>query len=498
MAIIEVIKYEGDNTAFIWKHPAEDFNTSSQLIVNESQEAIFFRDGRALDTFGPGRYTLKTENIPFLRRIINLPTGGVSAFHCQVYFINKAVQMSLPWGTDTRVRFIDPLTGVPLEIGASGEMNLAVGDSRKLLVKLVGTTSGIAWSDRANFTKSLQDSFWPLISSSIKAQLSASIKARSIDLLEVDSHLMELSDELCARILPGFEEYGLTIPQFYVTNVILPEGDPNFKRIRDIHTAEFQKRVAQVESEVRQAEAYAQRDLDVAEAQIAAEVTVAQRGAVLEKQTTETEVRRREAERQVINAQADAAELRAVGLAEAEVMRAQGYTKQDVLSAEVQKAYAEGLGNMGSNGGGGSSVLGDILSVGVGLSAAGALMPQIGGMFQGQEQGQAQPAQQQDAAPNELTSAIAIDGKSTDAMSAVTLCANCGAPLPEGAKFCNECGHKVQVLQKGEVICPNCGNPTPAGKFCIECGSPLERRCPNCGVALPPRGKFCPECGQRL
>jgi len=65
------------------RHPAEDFNTSSQLIVNESQEAIFFRDGQALDTFGPGRHTLKTKNIPFPRRIINLPTGGASAFHCR-------------------------------------------------------------------------------------------------------------------------------------------------------------------------------------------------------------------------------------------------------------------------------------------------------------------------------------------------------------------------------------------------------------------------------
>ena len=70
VAIASVIKYEGDNSTFIWKHPCEDFNTSSQLIVHEAQEAILFLNGQALDLFGPGRYTLETENIPILRHLI--------------------------------------------------------------------------------------------------------------------------------------------------------------------------------------------------------------------------------------------------------------------------------------------------------------------------------------------------------------------------------------------------------------------------------------------
>lgn len=61
MAMAEVIKYEGDNSTFIWKSPIEDFKTGTQLIVHESQEAIFFMNGQALDLFGPGRYTLETR-----------------------------------------------------------------------------------------------------------------------------------------------------------------------------------------------------------------------------------------------------------------------------------------------------------------------------------------------------------------------------------------------------------------------------------------------------
>ena len=73
--IAEIIKYEGDNSTFIWKHPCEDFNSLTQLIVHESQEAIFFMNGQALDLFGPGRHTLETQNIPKLGKYLNRYTG---------------------------------------------------------------------------------------------------------------------------------------------------------------------------------------------------------------------------------------------------------------------------------------------------------------------------------------------------------------------------------------------------------------------------------------
>ena len=137
--IADLIKYEGDNSTFIWKHPCEDFNCMTQLVVHESQEAIFFMNGQALDLFGPGRYTLETENIPKIGKLLNRATGDTSPFHCEVYFINKTEQMSVKWGTDSKVQYIEPTYGFPLSIGASGEMSLRAADSRKLLVKLVGT-----------------------------------------------------------------------------------------------------------------------------------------------------------------------------------------------------------------------------------------------------------------------------------------------------------------------------------------------------------------------
>ncbi len=466
--IAEIIKYEGDNSTFIWKHPSEDFNSLTQLIVHESQEAIFFMNGQALDLFGAGRYTLETENIPQIGRFLKRTTGDRTPFHCEVYFINKSIQMGLKWGTDSKVRYIDPASGVPLELGASGSMNMQVSDSRKLLIKLVGTMKGIAWENEGTeFTKSIQNSFRPVISTAVKTTLSTVIKALNINILEVDEHLNEVGRELHQKILPEFEEYGITIPQFYLTTVVLPEEDPNFKKIRELYAVSLQQRMIQAE-----------RDIKTTKAQAEAEITAAARAAELERQATQTEVAKRQAERTVIEAQAEAMAKKATGLAEAEIMRAQGYNQKDIIQAEVQKAYAEGIGNMGGNGGGGGSAMSDIVGLGIGLKAAGLFGGQMGDMF-GNLDGTA--------------------NQGASAAPATASCPACGASIPAGSKFCSECGSKIEVQKPNdEMICPSCGKTVPKGKFCPECGQRLETLCPKCGNTLAAGAKFCPECGEKL
>lgn len=462
--IAEIIKYEGDNSTFIWKHPCEDFNSLTQLIVHESQEAIFFMNGQALDLFGAGRHTLETQNIPKIGKLLARSTGGDTPFHCEVYFINKTVQMAIKWGTDSKIRFIEPSMGIPLEIGACGEMNLEVSNSRALLLKLVGTMNGIAWSDSgAGFTKSIQNCFRPLISTAVKAHLVSSIKAQNIDILEIDENLEALSEVLRKAIVPGFEEYGLTIPQFYITNVALPENDPNFKRLRDLHTVSFQTRMIQADALVKSARADAE-----------ATVVAAERKAELERQATETEIARRAAERDLIRAQAEAQAAKMSGMAEAEVMAAKGYTQKDVLGAEVQKAYAEGIGNMNISGGGG--IAGDMIGLGVGMAAAGAVAPQLGEMFK------------EFGAPSSTSAATGTEAK----------CSKCGAILPQGAKFCLECGEKVAPAPSDTVVCPECGKTVVKGKFCPECGYKFITACPKCGASVTSGAKFCLECGEKL
>ena len=497
MALSELIKYEGDNSTFIWKYPHEDFNNMTELIVHESQEAIFFANGVAADTFGPGRYKLDAKNIPILTHLINIVTG-VSVFHCEVYFINKTVQMGIHWGTSEKVRFTEPTMGLPVELGASGQMNLAVSDGRKLLLYVVGTTKGIAWeTEGAEFTKSLQKAFHPIIMSAVKANLPAVIKQQNIDIVEVDEHLDELSAAMKTRIQPAFEEYGITVPQFYLTTIALPENDPNYKKLKDLHTVTLQQRMAWAEAQVRTAQAQSRASYETAEAEARSQVTAAQRGAILEEQTTETEVARRQAERDLIAAQVEAQKTQLQGMAEAQVMQAKGYTQKDVLQADVQKAFAEGIGNMGPDisAGGGSSPMGDIMGLGVTMAAMNTMMPQMQNMMQGLG-GQSQPAPQQTMPPVQGNSASSVQDSLAE--SGTIKCPTCGNELPTNAKFCLECGTKIEQLVANEMICPACGKKTMKGKFCLECGTPLIRKCQNCGAEVPQGGKFCLECGTKL
>lgn len=493
MALSELVKYEGDNTTFIWKYPSEDFNCMAELVVHESQEAIFFANGVAADTFGPGRYKLDAKNIPILTNLVNLVTG-VSVFHCELYFINKTVQMGIKWGTSEKVRFTEPTLGLPVELGASGEMNLAVADGRKLLLSVVGTTKGIAWEAEGNgFTKSLQRAFHPAILSAVKANLPQVIKQQNIDIVEVDEHLDELSIAMKSRIQVAFEEYGITVPQFYLTTIILPDNDPNFKKLKDLHTINLQKRVAVAEAEVRTTQAKSRASYETAEAEARAQVTAAKRGAILEEQTTETEVARRQAERNIIAAQAEAQKIQLQGMAEAQVMQAKGYSQKDVLQADVQKAYAEGLGNMGpvvSGGGGGSSPMGDMMSLGVTMAAMNTMMPQMQNMMQGLADSTQGSAKQ--------TSDSSASAPQASNPSGSIKCPTCGNELPSNAKFCLECGSKIEQLEANEIICPNCNQKTLKGKFCLNCGAALIKKCPNCGVEIPTNGKFCLECGTKI
>lgn len=239
---IDVLEYEGDNSTFIWKHPREDFNTNTQLVVHESQEALFMKNGQALDLFGAGRYTLKTQNIPFITSLIKLGTGGVSPFHCEVYFINKAEQMAIKWGTDSKVQYVEPTFGFPLSIGACGEMSIRVGDSRNLLTRLVGTECIFDQSKFLNY-------FRAVLMTKIKTYIAQVMKSSAINIFEIDEKLTEFSDSLKQLLLGDFAEYGLLLEKFYVTTIVKPVGDATYEKFKELH---FRKYADVAEAKLRQ------------------------------------------------------------------------------------------------------------------------------------------------------------------------------------------------------------------------------------------------------
>ncbi len=475
--LASIIKYEGDNETLVWKHPIEDFNFGSQLIVHESQEAIFFRDGQALDLFGAGRYTLQTQQLPLLEKIYKLPTDTEGTFHSEVYFVNLATQMGIKWGTDSKVRLFDPASGLHIEIGASGEFNIRVTDSRKLLLKVVGTTGGLGQEQLLGIGNG-KGFFRSMVMTQVKSYLAQTIKENAINILEIDEHLMSLSGALRERINAALDEYGLTMPEFYVSRIVTPDDDPNFRRMKEQYAEQY---LLVRQEGIRKAEAEAAADRKAVEAQTAARMKII--GA------------QGEAEALKIQKQAEAEAYRMQAEAEAAEMRMKGYTYQQETSRQVGlEAMKNGLGG-GTNAVG---ALGDLAGLGVSLGAMGSVI----GMTKDALNPMTQDAAQMGAA----VGAAVAGGWDCPVCGhkniSTNFCPDCGGKKPE-VKIgwdCAQCGTK-NIQSR---FCPNCGAKKPeesSGWTCPDCGTKdiLSRFCPNCGAQKPEEkhGWICPECGTK-
>lgn len=225
MAFIDIIKYEGDNNILVWKHPREDFNTAAQLIVHESQEAIVFKDGEASEAYAKGKYTIESDNIPGIRRIVGLVTGGISPNHCEVYFINKAYSMNVYWGTATPWTIQDPSLQIPFSMRAHGQFAVKVIDSKQLLLKLVGTMT--------SFTqRTIADYFKGIFINRIKDHVSNVMINENIGYAQINSRLSQLSGQVAPQLAAVMKKYGLALDEFVIESISIVE-DEAYAKIRE-------------------------------------------------------------------------------------------------------------------------------------------------------------------------------------------------------------------------------------------------------------------------
>lgn len=219
MAIVSVVKYDGSPDVFAWKYPDSELGTWTQLIVNESQQAILFKGGQALDVFEAGRHTLSTNNIPFLEQIVNLPFGGQSPFSAEVWFVNKQFSLDVKWGTPTPIQVQDPTFGIFAPVRAHGMFGIQIEDAKRFLVKLVGTLPSFTKDDIMRY-------FRGVYVSRVKDAISTYIVERKVGVLEINMYLDELSEFLRDRIGPVMADYGIGLTSFYVNDISVPEDDP--------------------------------------------------------------------------------------------------------------------------------------------------------------------------------------------------------------------------------------------------------------------------------
>src|SRR5215212_4200597 len=142
MAIFDIIEFhDATGQQMVHRFPESgsgEFRLGSQLIVREGQAAVFFRDGKALDVFGPGRHTLSTQNIPLLTDLLSIPFGGKSPFRAEVVFVNLADFLDMKWGTSEPVTFRDKELGM-VRLRAYGTYSMAVADPQQFVNKIVGS-----------------------------------------------------------------------------------------------------------------------------------------------------------------------------------------------------------------------------------------------------------------------------------------------------------------------------------------------------------------------
>ena len=255
MGLIDRIKHDPPmDDLLVWKYPSEDIRLGSQLIVNQSQEAVFVKGGEALDVFGPGTYTLTTANVPLLRKVVNLPFGGQTPFSAEVWYVNKTVKSGLKWGTKSPIPVIDPKYNFPVSVRAYGKWGLRIADSRSFIGQIVGSQL------RADSSR-IEEYFGGQIVQRLSDGLARFFVEQGVSIFEANAKLNELSDFTTGQINPDFARFGIEIVNFNVENISLPDDEK--RKFQEILGRRME--IEQV-SEAKVGQAYVtMRSLDVLE-----------------------------------------------------------------------------------------------------------------------------------------------------------------------------------------------------------------------------------------
>lgn len=226
MNLFDVIKCEVNDKELVYKFSSENLRLGSLLVVYPTQTAFFVKGGVILDEFICGTYTLKTENIPLLGKLINLPFNGQTPFKAEVWFINQIAILDCKWGTASPIQIEDPKYGIIVPIRAFGQYGFKIISPRQFLESLV--------SNMTSFTvEKLTNYFRGIIMSKLTNIVSEKLSQDGISVININSHISDISEFCQQRIGVEFEKYGLKLENFNVIGINVQENDPSFIRLKE-------------------------------------------------------------------------------------------------------------------------------------------------------------------------------------------------------------------------------------------------------------------------
>jgi membrane protease subunit (stomatin/prohibitin family) len=212
--LVDLIEWvDDDRHALVWRFPRyhNQIKHGARLVVRPGQLAVFVREGRIADVFGPGLHRLETRNLPVLSTLAGWKHGFDSPFMAEVYFTSSRVITDLRWGTPNPVPMRDPDFGA-VRVRAFGTYTLRARDPRTLLERLVGTDGSVE-----------ADEVGELLRAIIASSFADLVAKSEIPVLEIASRYAELSEELRRMAMERIgDEYGLEIPQLFIVNVSVP------------------------------------------------------------------------------------------------------------------------------------------------------------------------------------------------------------------------------------------------------------------------------------
>jgi len=188
-----------------------DIKMGAQLIVQDTQAAVFYKDGKALDVFGAGRHTLTTANIPFLTKLLSLPFGFNSPFQAQVYYVSMKKFIDLKWGTKSPINFRDTELSF-VQLRASGKFSMRVKDPQLFINEIVGTQGKYT-------TNEIEDYLRDSIVSKLNTVLGKNLKT----VFDLGQHYPQIETGIKAEVADFFNSMGIELTDLIIVGIVPPD-----------------------------------------------------------------------------------------------------------------------------------------------------------------------------------------------------------------------------------------------------------------------------------